>query len=43
MIIKPKPLRVVEQLLFGEQRPGLPGKGGNTLSKVKFTRSTNDV
>ena len=33
MIIESKPLRMMEQLLFGEQRPGLPAKGGNTLSE----------
>ena len=33
VVIQSKPLRMMEQLLFGEQRPGLPAKGGNTLSE----------
>jgi hypothetical protein len=33
MIIESKPLRMMEQLLFGEQRPGLPGEGSNALSE----------
>ncbi len=33
MVVKPKPLCMVEQLLFGNQRPSLPGQGGDTLSE----------
>ena len=33
MVVKPKPLRMAEQLLFGNQRLGLPAQGSDTLSE----------
>jgi hypothetical protein len=36
VIIQSKPLRMVEQLLFGNQRPGPPRQSGNTLSESQI-------
>jgi hypothetical protein len=33
MLVKPKPLSMVQQLLPGNQRPGLAGQGSNALSR----------